>query len=124
MVLKNCRFGYCSEPEHGNKININIVKEITGDKISCRGNYGKQETFKVNTHIFLASQYAPELDTVDAGIIRRVRIIPFLNKFVINPKGSNEKLLKTFSIQDKEFLKLQLINLLVKNYLKIYKNNF
>lgn len=124
MVLKNARFAYCSEPEHGEKININVVKEITGDKISCRGIYGKQETFKINANIFLASQYAPDLDTIDAGIIRRVRIIPFVNKFVNDPKEPNEKLLKTFSIEDKEKLKIQLVNLLVKTYVKLYQNNF
>jgi P4 family phage/plasmid primase-like protien len=126
MVLKDSRFAYCTEPEHGNKININTVKEITGDKISCRANYGKQETFKVNTSIFLASQYAPELDTIDAGIIRRVRIIPFVNKFVINPDKSNpnEKLIKTFSSDEKEIFKLQLVNLLIQNYKKIYNLNF
>ena len=54
----NKRFSYCSEPESRKQININIVKELTGDKLSVRGLYSNdQETFKNNTSMFMCTQY-------------------------------------------------------------------
>lgn len=124
MALKDRRFAYCTEPESGKKININVVKELTGDEISVRANYGKQENFKVNATIFLSSQYPPELDDIDAGIVRRIRIIPFNNQFVENPVKQNERQLKSFTFEEKEILKLELMNLLINTYTNLYNNGF
>jgi len=124
MILKDKRFAYCTEPETGKKANINTIKELTGDVITARGLYGKQEEFKVNSCLFMASQFAPELDNVDAGIIRRVCIIPFDKTFVLNPKKPNERQMKSFTFEEKDNLKIELINLLINNYKKLHENDF
>jgi len=124
MSLKEKRFAYCTEPETGKKININTVKEMTGDEITSRGNHGRQEEFKVNSCLFMASQFAPDLDGVDEGIIRRVCIIPFDKTFVLNPTKPNERQLKIFTFEEKDNLKIELINLLINNYTKLHEINF
>lgn len=124
MVLKNKRFGYCSEPEKNKQINVNVVKEMTGDTISARDLNQKQESFKINALLFLIQNVMSKLDEVDNGTIRRVRTIPFDAKFVDNPILPNERIKRPFTYESLENLKLELINLLINNYFELKKNNF
>ena len=68
--LKSKLFAYCSEPEKNKKININVVKELTGDEISGRQLFKGQEQFEVNATIFVCDNSLLPLDDVDEGITR------------------------------------------------------
>lgn len=124
MVLKNKRFGYCSEPEKNKQINVNVVKEMTGDTISARDLNQRQESFKINALLFALQNVMSKLDEVDNGTIRRLRTIPFEAKFVDNPILPNERKKRAFTYENLENLKMELINLLINNYFEIKKNNF
>ena len=124
MVLKDKLFSYCSEPEEGKKININIVKEISGDIMSGRQLYKEQTEFTIFSSIVLCCNTLPELDGVDNGIKRRIRAISFNNVFTNNPVKPNERKLTVFSNEEIEELKHELINLLIDKYYNLYLNNY
>lgn len=126
MILKDKRFAYCTEPEKGKEININVIKEITGDSITSRELYSTTETFKINATLFVCQNVMSALDYVDEGIIRRLRTISFNTKFVDNPNplNLNEKKKKIFTTEEFEELKYELINLLIANYIKLQNNSF
>ena len=89
------RFGKCQEPnndpDNPEKINVGIMKEITGcDKLSCRGLYKGQIEFTPMFRLFLACNDLPDIPANDDGTWRRVKVIPFSSKFVENPTKSNE----------------------------------
>lgn len=123
MILKDKRFGYCSEPEKNKQVNVACVKEITGDVISARELYGSQESFKVIATLFICQNTMSKLDGIDEGIRRRIRMIPFNTRFVDGePKASNER--KGNPNINKDKLKIELMSLLIKRYLRLKDNNF
>jgi putative DNA primase/helicase len=127
LSFKNKRFSYCSEPDENKKININVVKEITGDVLAVRGLYSnEQEEFKNNSTMFLCCQYPPELEKVDDGIKRRIITIPFNVQFVDKPDGSiyQEQKIEVFTKEEKQKLRNSFLNLLVSNYIDLAEHNF
>lgn len=89
------RFGKCQEPnndpDNPEKINVGIMKEITGcDKLTCRGLYKGQIEFNPMFRLFLACNDLPDIPANDDGTWRRVKVIPFSSKFVENPTKTNE----------------------------------
>jgi P4 family phage/plasmid primase-like protien len=76
--LCGARFVAASEAGRGKKLDEPLLKEITGsDSITCRFLFKEQFTFKPQFKIFLALNNLPQIDGVDEGIWRRVRLIPF-----------------------------------------------
>jgi len=85
------RFAFLSEPEDGEKINIGLLKELTGsEEIVARGLYQEAVSFVMEAKLFLACNELPEIKGEDTALWRRIRVIDFPSKFVDDPKASGE----------------------------------
>ncbi len=81
-----------TEPEADDKLQVGELKLWTGnDRLSARDLYTSTITFVAQFLLFLQTNNIPELNRVDGGITRRMKINQFRNKFVENPSAPNEK---------------------------------
>lgn len=91
IKLMNKRFAFLSEPEDGEKINIGLLKELTGsEEVVARGLYQDSISFVMEAKLFLACNELPEIKGEDTALWRRIRVIDFPSRFVDEPKESNE----------------------------------
>ena len=91
IKLMNKRFAFLSEPEDGEKINIGLLKELTGsEEIVARGLYQESMSFVMEAKLFLACNELPEIKGEDTALWRRIRVIDFPSRFVDEPKEYNE----------------------------------
>ena len=91
IKLMNKRFAFLSEPEDGEKINIGLLKELTGsEEIVARGLYQESVSFVMEAKLFLACNELPEIKGEDTALWRRIRVIDFPSRFVDDPKDTNE----------------------------------
>ena len=91
IKLMNKRFAFLSEPEDGEKINIGLLKELTGsEEIVARGLYQESVSFVMEAKLFLACNDLPEIKGEDTALWRRIRVVDFPARFVDKPKEYNE----------------------------------
>lgn len=91
IKLMNKRFAFLSEPEDGEKINIGLLKELTGsEEIVARGLYQESVSFVMEAKLFLACNELPEIKGEDTALWRRIRVIDFPSRFVDDAKEPNE----------------------------------
>jgi len=91
IKLLNKRFAFLSEPEDGEKINIGLLKELTGsEEIVARGLYQDSLSFVMEAKLFLACNELPEIKGEDTALWRRIRVIDFPSRFVDDPKEPHE----------------------------------
>jgi P4 family phage/plasmid primase-like protien len=91
IKLLNKRFAFLSEPEDGEKINIGLLKELTGsEEIVARGLYQDSLSFVMEAKLFLACNELPEIKGEDTALWRRIRVIDFPSRFVDEPKEEGE----------------------------------
>lgn len=91
IKLMNKRFAFLSEPEDGEKINIGLLKELTGsEEIVARGLYQESVSFVMEAKLFLACNELPEIKGEDTALWRRIRVIDFPSRFVDEPKEHGE----------------------------------
>lgn len=91
IKLMNKRFAFLSEPEDDEKINIGLLKELTGsEEIVARGLYQEAVSFVMEAKLFLACNELPEIKGEDTALWRRIRVIDFPSRFVDDPKQENE----------------------------------
>lgn len=89
--LKNKRYVHSSEPCATDKIQVSTVKEMTGgDRISARGLYENTDEFKPTYCLHLLCNNVPNMDSVDEGVQRRLRVIDFPFKFDLPEDGEEE----------------------------------
>ena len=92
MDLKGRRITTIQEPEFKDKLNMGLIKQLTGgDTISARQLHKEQEKFNLQTKLFLCCNTIPKIESSDGGTWRRIKIVEFKSKFVDNPKLSHEK---------------------------------
>jgi phage/plasmid-associated DNA primase len=85
------RFAFLSEPEDGERINIGLLKELTGsEEIVARGLYQESVSFVMEAKLFLACNELPEIKGEDTALWRRIRVIDFPSRFVDEPCEDNE----------------------------------
>ena len=83
IAVKNRRFIYLQEPDYSEPLNTSRMKQFSGeDMIEARRLYGDQEKFKVMGKLFMMCNKLPAVKTMDRGTWRRIRVIPFVSKFV------------------------------------------
>lgn len=74
--LQGARFVHASESDEGMRLNETLIKRITGgDLVHSRTLYGKEETWKPQFTIFIATNHLPRLSSDDDAIWRRVKPI-------------------------------------------------
>ena len=122
IKLMNKRFAFLSEPEDGEKINIGLLKELTGsEEIVARGLYQESVSFVMETKLFLACNELPEIKGEDTALWRRVRVIDFPSRFVDEPKENGEyKIDRTLPSRMREDItwRQTFMNILLEYYYK------
>lgn len=125
IKLMNKRFAFLSEPEDGEKINIGLLKELTGsEEIVARGLYQEAMSFVMEAKLFLACNELPEIKGEDTALWRRIRVIDFPSRFVEDPKESGEfKIDRTLPSRMREDVtwRQTFINILIDYYFKDVK---
>lgn len=116
------RFAFLSEPEDGEKINIGLLKELTGsEEIVARGLYQESVSFVMEAKLFLACNELPEIRGEDTALWRRIRVVDFPSRFVDDPKENNEyKIDRTLPSRMREDVtwRQTFINILLDYYFK------
>ena len=122
IKLMHKRFAFLSEPEDGEKINIGLLKELTGsEEIVARGLYQEAMSFVMEAKLFLACNELPEIKGEDTALWRRIRVIDFPSRFVDEPKELNEyKIDRTLPSRMREDVtwRQSFINILLEYYFK------
>lgn len=79
--LRGARFVYASETQGGKRWNEARVKELTGgEPITARFMHRDEFTYEPMFKLNFLGNHKPELRDVDAGIRRRLHLIPFTTK--------------------------------------------
>jgi P4 family phage/plasmid primase-like protien len=95
---KGRRFAVMQEPGENEKLNIGLMKELSGgDRIMCRGLFKEPIEFKPQFKMIMTCNELPEVPSDDGGTWRRIRVIEHTSKFVEHPdpKKKNEFLMDT-----------------------------
>jgi P4 family phage/plasmid primase-like protien len=90
---KGRRLAVMQEPGESEKLNIGLMKELTGgDIIQCRGLFKEPVEFRPQFKMIMTCNELPEVPSDDGGTWRRIRVIEYTSKFVEapNPAKSNE----------------------------------
>lgn len=89
--LRGRRFVTMQEPDEAIALNTGLMKEISsGEKMYARDLFESGSEFEVLAKFHLACNEKPKVNTVDGGTWRRLVVINFLSKFVVNPTAPNE----------------------------------
>lgn len=91
MSMKGAWIIYVSEPDQGEKLNIGLVKELTGNElIAAREMREKTQQFRVTGQIFMGcNENSLEVPANADAIWDRIREIRFPHRFVSNPDPNN-----------------------------------
>lgn len=84
--IRNKRAVIMQEPESTEQIQAGVMKSLTGgDRISTRELHSSQIEFRPSAKLFMATNRIPTMSDIDGGVIRRLKIIEFISRFVENP---------------------------------------
>jgi P4 family phage/plasmid primase-like protien len=89
-IAKGKRFAILQEPEEHERLNVGLMKELTGgDQIQCRSLFKEPIRFKPMFKMILTCNHMPAIPPDDGGTWRRVRRVEYTSKFVDNPNDDN-----------------------------------
>nr|QOI90416.1 hypothetical protein HWQ62_00280 [Pyramimonas orientalis virus] len=90
-IAKGKRFAILQEPEENERLNVGLMKELTGgDQIQCRCLFKEPIRFKPMFKMILTCNHMPAIPPDDGGTWRRVRRVEYTSKFVDDPNPNNE----------------------------------
>ena len=120
---KGKRFACFQEPDSKDRINVALMKELTGgDKITTRGLYKDQETFKPQFKPVLTCNNLPKPDDNDEGTWRRIRLVQFLSKFRDKPDPNKpDEFMIDKNLAEKLYIWAEPFMYILLEYYKIYK---
>jgi len=82
ITVKARRYIYMGEPDPGEKLNTSRMKQLSGeDRIEARPLFGDQEKITMMGKMFLSCNDKPEINSMDNGTWRRIRVIPHVSTF-------------------------------------------
>lgn len=88
---KGKRFALMSEPSEDEKLNVGLMKELSGgDKILARVIYKEPVEFSPHFKMVLLCNTLPHVPSDDDGTWRRIRVTEFTSKFIDEPQKENE----------------------------------
>ena len=80
------RFACLQEPGENERLNIGLMKEMTGgDKIYARGLFKEGGEFKPQFKMVLTCNHLPLVPSDDGGTWRRIRVVRFESRFCDHP---------------------------------------
>lgn len=124
--MKGRRVGIFQETDDGEKLNVGVLKEITGgDSMLIRDLFkGANDMieFKPQMKYFVTCNQFPEVPSIDDGTWRRLRVLLFGSKFIDNPTKANEFKIDTMMKQKIKQWGPAFISYLVHLYMTEYKN--
>ena len=83
---KGKRFAVLQEPSEDEKLNVGLMKELSGgDKIMARALFKEAFEFKPQFKMVLTCNHLPNVPSDDGGTWRRIRLVEFTSKFVQDP---------------------------------------
>jgi P4 family phage/plasmid primase-like protien len=83
---KGKRFACLQEPSEDEKLNVGLMKELSGgDKIQARALFKEPIEFKPQFKMILTCNHLPNVPSDDGGTWRRIRVVEFTSKFTENP---------------------------------------
>tara|TARA_Y100000310_G_scaffold339980_1_gene434347 strand:+ start:1085 stop:3802 length:2718 start_codon:yes stop_codon:yes gene_type:complete len=99
---KGKRFVLLQEPDAGESFRAGLLKELTGgDKIMARSLHKEPIEFKPQFTPVMICNDLPDI-RMDGGVERRLRVVPFISKFVENPDPAKpHQYLKDGTIKDR-----------------------
>ena len=114
---KGKRLCVFQEPENTDKIYVGNMKSLCGgDKIEARKLYSDPFEFYPQFKMVLACNKLPTMPSNDGGTWRRIRVIPFNIKFVMEPKNENEKKINNNIDEELPKLKEAFMSILINRY--------
>jgi len=82
---KGRRFAVLQEPNENDKINVGLMKELSGnDRILVRALYKNPYEFKPQFKLILIANQLPDISS-EPACFRRIRVVEFSSKFTENP---------------------------------------
>lgn len=85
--MKDCRWAVCDEADNTQVLKKNSIKKITGnDSFHCRSLYQNSTKLELTITPIVVSNDIPSLIDSDQPTRDRIRIIPFLRKWVPSPE--------------------------------------
>jgi len=88
---KGKRFACLQEPSEDEKLNIGLMKELSGgDKIMARALFQEPIEFTPQFKMLLLCNHLPAVPSDDGGTWRRIRVVEFTSRFCENPVEANE----------------------------------
>lgn len=83
---KGRRFAVMQEPGDNEKLNIGLMKELSGgDRILARGLFKEPIEFRPQFKMIMTCNELPEVSSDDGGTWRRIRVMEFTSKFTDAP---------------------------------------
>jgi len=88
---KGKRFSVLQEPSEDEKLNVGLMKELSGgDKIQARALFKEPIEFKPQFKMVLVCNHLPNVPSDDGGTWRRIRLVEFTSRFTANPDPEKE----------------------------------
>jgi P4 family phage/plasmid primase-like protien len=116
---KGKRFACLQEPSEDEKLNVGLMKELTGgDKIQARMIYKEPIEFKPQFKMILTCNTLPNVPSDDGGTWRRIRVVEFTSKFCEspNPDNPNEFLIDKDLSEKFDAWKEMFMSMLIEHY--------
>ncbi len=123
---KGKRFGIFQEPSDKEKINIGLMKQLTGnDKIKARPLFKDPIEFVPQFKLLLVCNHMPSVPAEDEAVWRRLEVVEYTSKFVDDPNPNNEHEFEKdkYLIEKLDKWKEHFISLLINVYYKSYKKH-
>lgn len=124
--MKGRRCGIFQEADEDEKMNVGLVKEMTGGDIMLMRDLfkGSDEMIEIKPQMkyFLTANKLPDVPSTDDGTWRRLRVIQFISKFVKNPTKQHEFMIDTNLKQKIDDWANVFASYLIHLYITVYKN--
>jgi P4 family phage/plasmid primase-like protien len=99
---KGRRFAVMQEPSENERLNIGLMKELSGqDRILVRTLFKEPYEFKPQFKMILTCNELPEVPSDDGGTWRRIKVCNFSSRFCENPDTRKNEFHMDFELTDK-----------------------
>ena len=99
---KGRRFAVMQEPSENERLNIGLMKELSGqDRILVRTLFKEPYEFKPQFKMILTCNELPEVPSDDGGTWRRIKVCNFSSRFCENPDVNKNEFHMDFELTEK-----------------------